>query len=324
MIVTLTANPSLDRTVSLPGALARGQVQRALTTSSDPGGKGVNVARVVTAAGALAVAVLPGSHDDPLLLALRDAGVTHRALPVHGRVRVNLTLTEPDGTTTKVNEPGLALDADVRAALADVLVREAAGARWVALSGSLPPGVPVDWYAELTDRLRATGAKVALDTSGEPLLAALADGSTPDLIKPNGEELAELTGQPGVDLESDPAAAVEAATGLLDRGIGAVLATLGAAGALLVTRDGSWSATPPRIRARSSVGAGDSALAGYLLADLAGGGPEDRLRSAVAHGAAAASLPGSTLPTPADIDLDGVSLVRLPDPAQSRTSPAPA
>ena len=314
MIVTLTANPSLDRTVTLPGPLSRGQVQRALTTTSDPGGKGVNVARVVTAAGARAVAVLPGSSDDPLLLALRDGQVAHRPVPVRGRVRLNLTFTEPDGTTTKVNEPGPALDADVREALADVLVREAAGARWVALSGSLPPGVPVDWYAELTDRLRATGAKVALDTSGDPLLAALAEGVMPDLVKPNGQELAELTGQPGTDLERDLTAAVEAATGLLDRGIGAVLATLGAAGAVLVTRDGCWSAAPPRIRARSSVGAGDSALAGYLLADLAGGGPEDRLRSAVAHGAAAAALPGSTLPTPADLDLDGVSLVRLPDP----------
>jgi 1-phosphofructokinase len=315
MIVTFTANPSLDRTVTLPGPLSRGQVQRALTTTSEPGGKGVNVARVVTAAGALAVAVLPGQHDDPLLLALRDAQVTHRPVVVRGRLRVNLTLTELDGTTTKVNEPGLPLEAEVRDALADVLVREAAGARWVALSGSLPPGVPVDWYAELTDRLRATGAKVALDTSGDPLLAALVDGTMPDLVKPNGEELAELTGQPGVDLESDLTTAVEAASGLLDRGIGAVLATLGAAGALLVTRDGSWSATPPAIRARSSVGAGDSALAGYLLADLAGGGPEDRLRSAVAHGAAAAALPGSTLPTPADVDLAGVSLVRLPDRA---------
>ena len=273
----------------------------------------------------VAVAVLPGDHDDPLLLALRDVQVTHRPVAVHGRVRVNLTLTEPDGTTTKVNEPGLALDAAVRDELADVLVREAAGARWVALSGSLPPGVPVDWYAELTDRLRATGAKVALDTSGEPLLAALAEGtvSMPDLVKPNGEELAELTGQPGVDLESDVDAAVAAATGLLDRGIGAVLATLGAAGALLVTRDGSWSATPPAIRARSSVGAGDSALAGYLLADLAGGGPEDRLRSAVAHGAAAASLPGSTLPTPGDVDLPGVTVHRLPDPAPYASAPAP-
>ena len=319
MIVTLTANPSLDRTVTLPGPLSRGQVQRALTTTSDPGGKGVNVARVVTAAGRLAVAVLPGQHDDPLLLALRDAEVTHRPVPVPGRVRVNLTLTEPDGTTTKVNEPGLELDPDVREALTAVLVREAAGARWAVLSGSLPPGVPVDWYAELVARLRTTGARVALDTSGDPLLATLAEGvpALPDLVKPNGEELAELTGCVGRDLEHDPAAAVAAAQGLVERGVGAVLATLGAAGALLVTPEGSWSATPPRIRARSSVGAGDSALAGYLLADLDGAGPEERLRSAVAHGAAAASLPGSSLPTPADVDRSGVSLARLADPASS-------
>ena len=321
MIVTLTANPSLDRTVSLPGPLARGHVQRALTTHDDPGGKGVNVARVVTSAGRPAVAVLPGQDDDPLLVALRSVGVTHRAVPVRGTVRVNLTLSEPDGTTTKVNQPGLALDGDVLAALTDVLVREAAGARWAVLSGSLPPGVPTGWYATLVERLRATGACVALDTSGDPLLAALADGvpALPDLVKPNGEELAELTGQAGRDLESDRAAAVEAAAGLLERGVGAVLATLGAEGALLVTPEGCWSARPPRIRARSTVGAGDSALAGYLLADLAGASPEERLRSAVAHGAAAASLPGSSLPAPLDVDLAGVELTRLPAPAPRLT-----
>lgn len=315
MIVTLTANPSLDRTVALPGRLERGQVQRALTTTVDPGGKGVNVARVVTAAGCLAVAVLPGEHDDPLVLALRDARVTHRPVPVSGRVRVNLTLTEPDGTTTKVNEPGLQLDDDVLEALTVALAREAAGARWAVLSGSLPPGVPVGWYAELVDRLRSTGVAIALDTSGPPLLAALAAGvpSLPDLLKPNGEELAELTGHNGLDLERDPAVAAQAAGELVRRGVGAVLATLGADGAVLVTPEGSWMGRPPRIRARSSVGAGDSALAGYLLADLTGAAPEQRLRTAIAYGAAAAALPGSTLPTPDDVDLDGVTVDRLPD-----------
>ena len=90
-----------------------------------------------------------------------------------------------------------------------------------------------------------------------------------------------------------------------------MLATLGAAGALLVTREGAWSAVPPKVRARSTVGAGDSALAGYLLADLTGADPADRLRSAVAHGAAAVALPGSTLPTPADLALGEVSVTRL-------------
>ncbi len=313
MIVTLTANPSLDRTVSLPGALARGRVQRALDVVDQPGGKGVNVARVVSAAGRVAVAVLPGGHDDPLVLALREAGVVHRAVPVLGRVRVNLTLTEPDGTTTKVNEAGLHLDPAVLAALTEALVREAAGARWAVLSGSLPPGAPVDHYAALLTRLRGTGAAVAVDTSGPALLAACSGPVLPDLVKPNGEELAELVGSPD-DLEADPAAAAAAARTLVDRGVRAVLVTLGAAGALLVTADGCWTAAPPAVRARSTVGAGDSALAGYLLAEMAGESPEARLRTAVAYGAAAASLPGSTLPVPTDLALAQVTSAPLPDP----------
>ncbi len=300
MIVTLTANPSLDRTVSLPGPLARGQVQRAETVTSEPGGKGVNVARVVTTAGRLAVAVLPGAHDDPLVLALREAGLPHRAVPVPGRARVNLTLAEPDGTTTKVNEPGAPLDAATLSALTEVLVREAAGARWAVLAGSLPPGVPDDWYAELCVRLAGTGAAVAVDTSGAPLREVLAGPARPALVKPNAEELADAVGAT-TDLEHDVDAAIAAARSLVARGVGAVLATLGSRGALLVTATGAWTAAPPPVRPRSTVGAGDSSLAGYLLADLAGAGPADLLRSAVAHGAAAVGLPGSALPAPHDL-----------------------
>ena len=322
MITTLTANPSLDRSVALPGPLERGRVQRALSVTSEPGGKGVNVARVVHAAGRPAVAVLPGQADDPLVLALRETGLPHRAVSVPGRVRVNLTLAEPDGTTTKVNDPGLPLDAAVLDALAAALASESAGARWVVLSGSLPPGVPDDWYATLLDRLGGTATRLALDTSGPPLLAALAGGGRlPDLLKPNGEELAELVGEPGRDLEHDPVAAAEAARSLVDRGVGAVLATLGARGALLVTAAGAWAAAPPPVRARSTVGAGDSSLAGYLLADLDGAAPADLLRSAVAHGAAAAALPGSTLPTPADLQLGAVTPAPLPTPARKAGTP---
>ena len=122
--------------------------------------------RAAVAAGVPTIAVLPAEKDDPYVLELLRDGIDCRPERPVGPVRVNITITEPDGTTTKVNEPGLELDAGTREALAELLVREAATARWVALSGSLPPGVPLDWYAELTDRLRATGAKVALDTSG--------------------------------------------------------------------------------------------------------------------------------------------------------------
>ncbi|MGF0316992.1 1-phosphofructokinase family hexose kinase [Nocardia fluminea] len=316
MIVTLTANPSVDRTVTLTEPLRRGQVHRAASVTSHPGGKGVNVARVVSEGGAAVTAVLPGADDDPVVHGLRTAGIEFRTVPVTGGPRVNLTIAEADGTTTKINEPGRPLTARQLTELTGLLVEVATGAEWIVLSGSLPPGVPVDWYAQLvatlsTPRVSPNGTRrtrVAVDTSDAPLLALFAETSdaTPDLIKPNSEELAQLTGLDAVDLET-PMAAAEAAITLIDRGVGAVLATLGAAGAVLVTAEDAWFAAAPPIVARSTVGAGDSALAGYLLADLAGASPADRLRTAVAYGSAATALPGTELPGPADIVLETVT-----------------
>jgi len=317
MIVTLTANPSVDRLIELAEPLARGAVQRGVTAANDPGGKGVNVARAVVAAGRLAVAVLPADDDDPLVAALRAIRVTYRNVPVEARVRINTTIAEPDGTTTKINDPGVPLDAATRNVLCRTLLRESGGARWAVLSGSLPPGVPAGWYADLVEALRGLDCRVAVDTSGAPLLglAARFPSAAPDLIKPNAEELAELVGLDDVDakaLEGDVAAGggrvVEACRVLVDRGVGAVLATLGAAGAVLVTQDGAWLATPPRVAARSTVGAGDSTLAGYVLADLDALEPAARLRRAVAYGSAAVALPGSAVPAPSDVDPDAVEI----------------
>jgi len=313
MIVTLTANPSIDRTVELSGPLVRGAVQRATRVTAEPGGKGVNVARAVNAAGQLVVAVLPSQSEDPLVLALREQQVPYRPVPVPGAVRVNLTVAEPDGTTTKINELGSPLTPEVLVQLEEVLRREAGAARWAVLSGSLPPGVPDDWYATLVRSLRDTGCSIAVDTSGAPLSALMEAGSdaAPDLLKPNSEELAQITGLDADALEADPRAAAAAARLLLERGLRAVLASLGARGAVLVTADGAWLATPPPIVARSTVAAGDSALSGYLLADLAGAGPEDRLRNAVAYGAGAAALPGSMMPTPGETQPDAVVVEAL-------------
>ncbi|MEV0059758.1 1-phosphofructokinase family hexose kinase [Nocardia sp. NPDC050718] len=318
MIVTLTANPSVDRTVTLTEPLRRGQVHRAAGVTAQPGGKGVNVARVVAAGGAPVVAVLPGAEDDPVVHGLRTAGIGFRTVPVPGEPRVNLTIAETDGTTTKINAPGRPLTGRELAALTTVLVELSAEAAWIVLSGSLPPGVPVDWYAELVTTLCAppNGAartRIAVDTSDAPLLALFAESActAPDLIKPNSDELAQLTGLDPVEL-NDPVAAATAAASLIDRGVGAVLATLGAAGAVLVTAEDAWFAAAPPIVPRSTVGAGDSALAGYLLADLAGADPADRLRAAVAYGSAATALPGTELPGPADIALDAVTARPLP------------
>ncbi|KAF0846413.1 1-phosphofructokinase family hexose kinase [Nocardia caishijiensis] len=315
MIVTLTANPSVDRTVTLTEPLLRGQVHRAANVTSQPGGKGVNVARVVTSGGVPALAVLPGTEDDPVVSGLRGAGIAFRAVPTGGTPRTNLTIAEADGTTTKINEPGYPLRAPHLDALAAALTESAVGAAWVVLSGSLPPGVPVEWYARMVEELSAAGsAKIAVDTSDAPLLALFEEtgSAAADLVKPNTDELAQLTGLDPAGLEN-PAAAARAATALIERGVGAVLATLGAAGAVLVTAEGAWFAGAPPIVARSTVGAGDSALAGYLLADLAGLDPADRLRAAVAYGSAATALPGTELPGPADIMLDAVLAHPLPD-----------
>lgn len=313
MIVTLTPNPSVDRTVALASELVPGCVLRAQSVTSQSGGKGVNISRAAVAAGVPTIAVLPAEKDDSFVLELLRDGIDCRPEPPAGPVRVNLTLTEPDGTTTKINTPGATVDADWLDRLASAMQQRARHAAWAVLAGSLPPGAPEDWYATLVRSLRRTTAKVAVDTSGAPL-AALADrldDAAPDLLKPNGEELASLTGSDPDLVESDPASAAKAAAVLVDQGVGAVLATLGATGAVLVTPEGAWHATPPPTRVVSTVGAGDSSLFGYLLADLRGLDAPDRLRLAVAYGSAAAGLPGTTIPSPDHLQTELVDVHRL-------------
>ncbi len=303
MILTLTPNPSIDRTVALTTELQRGAVLRAGSTTSQGGGKGVNISRAAVAAGVPTIAVLPAAQEDPFVLDLLRDGIDCRPELPAGPVRVNLTLTEPDGTTTKINEPGAVVSGIDLDRLADAVVDRASVARWVVLAGSLPPGAPEGWYADLVGALRDTGASVAVDTSGAPLVALAAglEEHAPQLMKPNGEELASLTGGDADAIEADPEAAAQAAQVLVSRGVGAVLATLGGSGAVLVTSDGAWHATPPPTVVVSTVGAGDSSLFGYLLGSLQGASPPERLRLAVAYGSAAAALPGTTIPTPAHL-----------------------
>jgi 1-phosphofructokinase len=341
MIVTFTANPSLDRTVALPGPLERGEVQRAVSVSQESGGKGVNVSRALCASGLDTVAVLPGGDSDPVLAGLHHDGVPFAALPINEPLRTNVALTEPGGVTTKINEPGPVLSPDEQEALISLLLERARGASWVVLAGSLPPGFPADFYATVTRRLRSADGSsadgssadggtpagaplIAVDSSGAPLAAAVAGApeetvsGKPDLLKPNAEELAELAAAAGFataltaeELEADPEAAAAAAAAVVRSGVGAVLATLGSKGAVLVTADGAWLATHPPVAAVSTVGAGDSSLAGYLLAHVRGAAPADCLRQAVAHGAAAASLPGSTVPAVHQTTPDAVTITAL-------------
>ncbi|WP_395819643.1 1-phosphofructokinase family hexose kinase [Curtobacterium flaccumfaciens] len=324
-IVTVTPNPSLDRTIELAGELQRGAVQRATRSTAEPGGKGVNVSRVVVASGGDTVAVLPGDELDPVLLGLATRGIPTAALPIGAPLRSNVTVTEPTGTTTKLNEPGPSLAGrldDLAALVADTAAATATGpaARWVVVAGSLPPGLPDDALAVLVRAVRArhgADVRIAVDSSGAPFTALLQSGERIDLVKPNAEELAEVVGGDPEEYERDLDAAVAGAQRLRRKNVGTVLLTLGSAGAVLVSDEGAFAAAAPKIVARSTVGAGDSSLAGYLLAEVAGASPEQRLAQAVATGAAAAALPGSDVPALDHTDPTAVS-VRVLD-----THPAP-
>jgi 1-phosphofructokinase len=313
VILTVTPNPSIDRTVVLPGTLRRGGVHRADAVLFQPGGKGVNISRACVAAGVPTLAVLPVAADDTVVAQLEQMGVEVRPVPPTGPMRINLTITEPDGTTTKINTAGASVREDGLERLAETVLAAAADARpdWVVLAGSLPPDAPADWYARVGAALHADGHRFAVDTSEAPLAALLEGAAFPDLIKPNAEELAFATGGDPEVLEADPMAAATAAATLVSHSAGAVLATLGAAGAVLVDTSGAWHATPPATTVVSTVGAGDASLFGYVYADLRGATGPERLAAAVAYGAAAAGLPGTTPPGPTDVRIPEVRIHQL-------------
>ncbi|MFY1650279.1 1-phosphofructokinase [Solwaraspora sp. WMMB762] len=308
MILTLTLNPSLDRAVEIDD-LVRGEVIRATGARLDPGGKGVNVSRALLANGVPSVAVLPcgGDEGGQLVRLLAAEGVEVVAVPIAGRTRSNITLAEPDGTVTKVNEPGPTLSRDEFDAITARLLDTAHRADWVVVCGSLPPGLPVDGFTALCRQLLDAGLRLAVDTSGPPLRAAAEAGA--DLVKPNREELAEAVGRP-LDGLGD---VVDAARQVRAWGAGTVLASLGAQGAVLVDADGVRTGDSPVDQPRSTVGAGDALLAGFLAAGASG---PDALAEGLAWGAAAVSLPGSRMPGPADLRRHTVRLHPRPDDLQ--------
>lgn len=293
MIVTVTSNPSVDRTIEVAD-LVQGGVNRAVGGRVDAGGKGVNVSRALARHGVATTAVLAcgGSEGAQLIDLLEPQGVAVASVPVAGATRSNVSVVEPDGTTTKFNELGPELtSADVDALLAAALGAARPGG-WVVGCGSLPPGAPVDFYARLVEAGHSAGAKVAVDSSGPALVAALAAG--PDLVKPNQEELAEAVGRPVTTLGE----VVDAAQDLRARGAGTVLASLGVDGAVLVGPTHVLHGESPIDQVLSTVGAGDAGLAGFLAA---GGDGTAALTAALAWGAAATSLPGSRMPGAADV-----------------------
>ncbi len=314
MIVTVTPNPSVDWTFEI-GGLARGELNRASDSHAEPSGKGVNVSRALASNGIGTTAVLPlgGLVAAELASLLAGEGVDFIAVPITGAVRVNVSLTETDGLATKINSPGPRLSGTEIGELVAQTLQAVKPGDWVVGSGSLPPEVTNDLYAQICDGAHQRGARFALDSSGAALAAGLPAG--PDVIKPNIEELAEVTGAV-IQTFGD---AAQAARNLLTRGARCVLASAGPDGALLVTEALMVHAEAPVESTRSTVGAGDALLAGFI-----GGGADSpqALREAAAWASAALGARGSHVPVVTAAHRAVVQLTEAVDLARPLRHPA--
>lgn len=285
MILTVTLNTALDITYRVR-SLRPHTSHRVSQVLERPGGKGVNVARVLAALGHEVTATGFAGGATGLVLRERLAqtsGVTDALVPVAGATRRTVAVVdERTGDTTQLNEPGPQITPAEWGAFQDRYAELLGRASAVALSGSLPPGVPVGAYAGLIRAARAQGVPVLLDAGGEPLRRGVA--ARPDIIKPNSEELAELTGS------HEPLRATQDAR---RRGAHAVVASLGPDGLLAATPEGRWRATPPARVHGNPTGAGDSVVAA-LLSGLVERLPwPDRLARAAALSAATVRAPGA-------------------------------
>lgn len=309
MIVSLTLNPSLDRTIVVD-RLVPGSVLRTSEPTLEPGGKGVNLTMALTSNGIPSIAVLPvgGAEGSELQNLLDAAMVDSRCLAVTGRTRSNISVVDHDGTVTKLNEPGSALlDHEVNA-LTDLVSNCVSAGDWVVMSGSVPPDFTAGQLKSLASRLSALGIHLAVDTSGNALIAAI--DAQPRLIKPNRDELEKIAGT-SLDCISD---VIAAAAAVRDRGVELVLVSLGADGAVLLGPTGVLVGTSRVEYPRSNVGAGDCFLAGFLSKFSVDETDVDAaMLEALAWGAAATSLPGTAMPGSDAIDFTNVQLVWQPD-----------
>lgn len=298
MIVTFTPNPAVDKTL-LVAALRHGSVNRCRESHLDPGGKGINAARVVHRLGRATMALtVVGGHIGRLLEGgLREEGVATEVVRVPEETRLNVILVdEATGASTRVWDRGAAVPESSAAEVGAMVRRWIPRARVLLCAGTLPPGMPSDAYAAMLEEAAQAGVRTMLDSDGESFLGALA--GRPHLVKPNVREAEAVLGR----RLTDDAAVVRGAVDLLDRGPEAVVISMGAAGSVLATRDRVVRCVPPKVERRSAVGSGDSLVAGLAIA-LAEGLPlEEGLRLGTAAGAATAMTVGTQLGERAEIE----------------------
>ena len=291
LVVTLTLNPAVDLSGETERLVPQHKL-RCVNERRDPGGGGINVARVLKRLGGHPLAVFPvaGATRGRLEKLVGDEGVPYAAISVGGETRENLTVTETaTGHQYRFLFRGQPLSTWDTRKCCDAALLSVTPKDWLVASGSLPPSSPVDTYAVLARRAAAAGAFFALDASGEPLRKAMA--APIDLLKLNQSELGSLS-----DGElPDTAACVAAAKALLTAGVRMVAVTRAEKGALLISEGFALEATAPAIQPVSTVGAGDSFLAALVWELSRDSRPEEALRTAIAAGSAALTSPGTDL-----------------------------
>jgi 1-phosphofructokinase family hexose kinase len=291
LIATLTTNPSIDQHI-LVDRLLKDDAIRAREIRRDPGGKGINVSRVLKELGGntIAFGITGGGAGYIVKSLLRERGIAFESVEVLQETRINFILTDrSDGTQTRISAPGPWVTLDDAERMFDLAVGHRPQAPWWVLGGSLPRGVPTDFYARIIGQLRRRGARPFLDADDDALKIGIE--ARPYGIKPNENELARLVGR---EL-GDERQILDAARDVVGGGVEVVAVTLGDRGALVVTESAAIRARTPRVEVRSKVGAGDSFLAGFVLGLSRGDSLEAATRLGTAAGTAAVIHEGTQL-----------------------------
>lgn len=282
MIYTVTLNPALDKTAIAPN-FTLDAVNRITDLRQDPGGKGINVSKVLAKLGtrSKAIAILGGNTGRAIIESLEADGIECLNFEIEGDTRINLKVIDPEGDThTDINEPGPEVSDEFLNEMLKELVEILRVGDIVVLSGSLPRGASTDTYKTWGDACKEAGAKVFLDADGDKLLAGLE--AAPFLTKPNEVELGAMLGR---ELDT-PEKVAEAARELVAKGIEHVVVSMGGAGAVFAWGDKVMRGISPKVKVGSTVGAGDSVVAALAYAEEKGMSLTDTIRLAMATGAA--------------------------------------
>lgn len=287
LIVTLTMNPAIDRNVTADRLVFEDRAY-ILATSESAGGRGINASCVIHDFGGQTLAIAPygGKSGHRLQELLAGCGFPVELVKIRNQIRTNLTISDKQGLTVKLNEFGPALDQEEVGRLEKKVAAGLTNAAWLMLCGSLPPGVPNDFYAKLIAVAHSRGVKTMLDTDGEPLVAGLEAG--PTVVAPNQQEAERLLGR--VLLTRNHF--IDAATRIRDHGAEAVVLSLGSRGAVGSFEGRLYEALPPRVDAVCPIGAGDALAAAFVWAMTQTKDFPDAIRWGVAAGTASTKLPG--------------------------------